>query len=42
MNSDGGRLPPPEEIIAACARELGNKREIFGANRKRERRKDLK
>lgn len=41
-NSDGGRLPDPEEIIAACARELGNKREIFGANRKRQRRKDLK
>jgi len=41
-NSDGGRLPNPEEIIAACARELGNKREIFGAKRKRERRKDLK
>lgn len=41
-NSDGGRLPAPEEMIAACARKLGNKQEIFGANRKRERRKDLK
>jgi hypothetical protein len=41
-NSDGGRLSPPQDIIAACARKLGNKQEIFGANRKRVRRKDLK
>ena len=40
-NSDGGALDP-EAVISACARACGNKKELFGAARKRQRREDLK
>jgi len=38
----GTRRLDPEAVVSACARKCGNKREIFGAQRKRELRKDLK
>jgi hypothetical protein len=32
--------PDAHAVVGACARKLGNKRELFGAQRKRERRED--
>jgi len=39
---DGGKQIYGEEVVSACARACGNRREIFGAIRKQERREDLR